>query len=292
MTNKPTDYNNSLIGGTCKHYLIDKVIVIRPEAEPLLDNIKTSVAALSPSLWSTMSSGSNLQRKENYLVQYVLPIAEIVGWPGYKDSKRLIDGLSLQFCWQVCWRYLDNLLDSRSRDDREVEGMIATLYDTCTLHSRILHSYSIFDSGIAKTVLLETCRLVSLERAGKLGVADIWKRARLLEIVPINFFGISEIQLEPFRRYITADGLAHDVHDLIDDVSKGFTTAPMSWLNSLSADKAFRADIMKEWFAIASEQVLDSVLAAEYVLCDQHRVLQLLLNEIRQIGISLSGFPR
>ena len=292
MTNELTNCSDSPIGAACRHYLIDKVLSIRPESELLLESIRGSVASLSPSLWSTMSSGSNSQRKENYLVQYVLPIAEIIGWPRYKDSKMMVDGLSLQFCWQVCWRYLDNLLDSKSRDDREVEDVTAMLYDTCTLHSHILHCYSISDSGIAKNALLETCRLVSLERAGKLGVADIWKRARVLEIVPINFFGITNSQLEPFRRYITADGLAHDVHDLIDDVSKGFTTTPMSWLNSLSADNAFRADVMKKWFAIASEQVLDSVIAAEDVLCDQHRILQLLLNEIREIGISLSEFSR
>jgi hypothetical protein len=292
MSNELTDYNDSPISGAYKHYLIGKVLSSRPEAEQLLDSIRTSVAELSPSLWLIMSSSSNSERKENYLVQYVLPIAEIVGWPSYKDSKMLVDGLSLQFCWQVCWRYLDNLLDSKSRDDHEVESVIAMLYDTCTLHSRILHSYSISDSGIAKTALVETCRLVSLERTGKLGVAEIWRRARLLEIVPINFFQISSCQLEPFRRYITADGLAHDVHDLIDDVSKGFITTPISWLNSLNADNAFRADIMKKWFAIASEQVLDSVFAAEDVLSDRHRILQLLLNEIREIGISLSDFAR
>jgi len=270
-----------------------RLVVQVPQSATLIASVADRVAGIDHRLWDWMAQSEHSYRRDNYLIRYGLPLAELYGWPDRNDPL-LVEALSVHFFWALTWRHLDNIVDSHAVDPLEVGRLALALYRASRVHSEVALRFGIPSRSdeVAELILL-LCTTAHSERIAPVRRTDIWRRAAPFLIVPRTLLGIGDEREQIYQAYINLDGLSHDIHDLLDDVSRGIKSLPSSWFAELDPQSAFRRGIVDAWFLKAAHEVAAALDQVERLMAGApFRALRLLLQESEDLKQSLGPSSR
>lgn len=260
-----------------------------PDAEALLMATVKQIVKLDADAWLEMSLPENEYRRDNYLIRYGLPLAELFGWP--QNNSTLAEGLAVHFFWAVSWRHLDNVLDSNVVDQAEVGKIAVALCRAMKAQTESERHLGIAPSHEVSNLLQLLCATAKEERRAPIALQNIWQRAAPFLVVPRTLLRLSPELEDIYKAYINVDGLAHDIHDLMSDQKLGIQSLPISWFEALDADFAFRRDVVNAWFDKAEhelENAIEHLRQQPSVNC--LRVLSFFIREAEEIKASLGAY--
>lgn len=261
---------------------------VEPRCAVLIESVVAQLAIQDASGWHEIRLCEHNFPPDYYLIRHGLPLAELAGWP-IVSPPHLIDGLALHFWWECCWRHLDNLLDV----DGPSQGLVATAA-IATLRAGRLHQKFCGSAGIswsdeASSLLDLVCRTAVQERLQPIPRDEIWKRAAPFFIVPRTIFRFDEYTEKGYQAYINARGLAHDIDDLLSDLSTGIHSLPSSWLHEISDERTFRRDVIARWFKRAREELDEAIRIARRLIPNTNRVSCVLVGELESFSATLAS---
>jgi|GEM_PF-2009921 len=211
-----------------------------PESEELLRDVEGLACGAGLSSDSVLQS---LNRRHKYLVRFVLPVAELTGWPKIAPPD-LAGWLAAHLHFIALWRVLDDVLDEPATPimrPRKILRMLDSLALAISSLTRVgAHRVDIMG------LLEATTRAAEEERVSALPLERIWQRAGPYLIVPTEL--LSSDALEIYRGYLNAMGLGHDIVDLPRDLELGIRTLPVKWFTDLSPDRELRPDLIQNYF--------------------------------------------
>jgi hypothetical protein len=265
------------------HELWEKLISLRPQAMELLSAVIERVGVESPTTRAELDTENARLRRDSYLLRFVLPLAELSGWPAEIDSK-LPDALSAHLLWCLTWRRIDDLVDEFSQprvDTGQVAETVAMTARAAALHQRVKDRHQLVGLEEESEELLRlTCQVAEGERSAPVEIEHIWERAAPFLIVPRQLLNLSDEKEGIYRSYLNLVGLMHDAHDVARDLEAGLHTLPIQWLIEIDETRVFRPEVLQQWFsriAIELKGASDNIRRA----CDGHDwpILKLLIEE-------------
>jgi hypothetical protein len=237
-----------------------------PHAEALIQATCDRIHSFDVGLWESMQLPSNQARCDSYLVRYGLPVAELAGWPAQVNDV-LVDALAAHFFWSMCWRKMDDVLDAPQ---------------------------PAADATAAIVGLLESlCHTADEERRQTVPKDQIWRRATPFLVAGRTLLKLGDQQDAIYRAYINVDGLSHDIHDLLGDVRLGIRSLPSRWFDELDSDRAFRRDIVEQWFLRSRAELHGAVADLRCLAAvGQYPVMDVLVHRYSEIAESLGPHSR
>jgi hypothetical protein len=143
----------------------------------------------------------------------------------------------------------------------------------------------------AEGLIEQTCRVAVQERMEGVGREDIWRRASPFLIVPRTVLKLEESRDFLYRRLLGVLGLEHDIHDLLDDIRRGFRTEPARWLREIDPYETFRPDVIRAWFIHAASQLEVELAQLEIAISGRELpVLGVIVSEASEIVRELRAF--
>lgn len=225
-----------------------------PEASGLVDLIVEAIIPISAGIWDEMSEPPQAERRDQYLIRYTVPLAEIAGWPSRTDSP-LFEALALHWMFAVAWRRLDDVLDSSAINTESIARLGADLLRLGAAHRSMVSTLGLPDTHMDHGLMFQMCNVSTEERLRPLPTERIWERASPFFVVPRSILRFTAEEELIYRDYLCADGLTHDIHDLADDLARGIQSLPAFWLQEIDPRRAFRREILEAWFHRAEEEV-------------------------------------
>lgn len=265
----------------------DRCLAARPELTSLATEITRCCYNILPSAWRCISKTSSRDRMDNYFFRFVLPVAELAGWPS-KPPKDLPLVLSAQLLWCFAWRALDDVLDSPKPTPEHIGRSFATFSDALAMTLQCAPAKpAVFIGQLTKMYAL-SCDVAAAERAEGLRVSECWRRASPFFIVPALVLRLEKSRIEQYRRYVNAAALTHDIHDLLSDIQAGINSPPVRWLRETDSDFPFRPQIVRAWFHRAAGELEKQLTRCRghanvecLVLTIMIEEAQVILNELR-----------
>lgn len=264
-----------------------RILERRPEAQQLADLVFDQVArARRVGVEELHADGP---RAETYFVRYVLTLAELAGWP---SSGQLNIGKQLaahyEWCWT--WRRLDDILDASPSAEGVASLAKSLMRATSALVSLIDESQEAKWREV-EGLIEQTCRIAVQERMEGVGRENIWRRASPFLIIPRTVLKLDESRDLLYRRLLGLLGLEHDIHDLLDDLRRGFRTEPARWLREIDPYETFRPDVIRTWFMHAASQLEMELAQLEVGISGRNLpILELIASEAAEIVRELRAF--
>jgi hypothetical protein len=263
-------------------HLADQCIAVRPEIASVAKEIGRACERLLPTCWIDLSKQGNRNRRDNYFFRFVLPVAELSGWPS-KSPKNLADHLLAQLTWCLAWRALDDVLDSSGRSNSALRRLILTYSDALTVTLETApSSRSRLIQKLAQMHAI-SCDVADKEMAGRLEISQAWQRSSQFFIVPVLLLRLRKSQLDRYRNYVNAAALAHDVQHLVTDLKTGIKSPPVRWLHQTQADFHFRPQSLRNWFQRAARELDKRISLCREQIDSNSAILRVLIQELEDI---------
>jgi hypothetical protein len=264
-----------------------RVLALRPEAQELADLVFAHVASARRVTVDELRADG--PRSETYFVRYVLTLAELAGWPS-RPPLSISRELAAHFEWCWAWRRLDDILDA-SPNAEGIAALVKSLMRATGALIRLMDESHEVEWREVEELLEQTCRVVVRERMEGVGREDIWRRASPFLIIPRTVLKLAEGQDLLYRKLLGLLGLEHDIHDLFDDMRRGFRTEPARWLREIDPYETFRPDVLRSWFTHAASQLEKESKQLELDIGGQDLpVFGVILSEASEIIRELRGF--
>jgi hypothetical protein len=242
--------------------------------------------------WKDMGSDAHAYRRDNYLIRHGLSLAELTGWPT-EPRPKLVKGLAVHFWWAWAWRHLDNVLDREPNMSYNVGEAAVAICRAARLQQELCWGKRDTWTFQANLLLLLLCSVATEEHCSPLGRNEIWKRASPFFIVPRTFFCLDKRSEERYQAYINAEGLAHDIHDVLADVRLGIRSLPSSWFAEIDPNQGFRRDVVSEWFDRAERELAEVIREARALSVSRElRIVNFMINEPEELRKSLGPYSR
>src|SRR5207249_10695081 len=74
------------------------------------------------------------------------------------------------------------------------------------------------------------------ERTVAIEMSEIWKRCSVFLFAAETMSHLSSNSIDLYKCYLNYNGLAHDTHDLLSDLSDGVESLPARWMREASPD--------------------------------------------------------
>jgi hypothetical protein len=228
--------------------LYKQLLTIDPSIEGVLCGVGEALAAFDPKLFAEWGEEGLWPKVEAYALRYVLPLYALTG-PS-RDGLR--DILAVQMLACVAWRHFDNCLDSHGSTIRTSLASSLSLLRLC----EYLHWITSESIGEAlKRHYIVMARQATIERTEPVGLTDIWMRCSIFLFSAETVAKLDNELLDIFRCYINYAGVAHDVHDYINDVTNGVKSLPVAWMDDLNPDGVFSVAAVKRLYDRLQERV-------------------------------------
>jgi len=263
-----------------------------PESPALLQETLEQLGALCPDTAAELRGFAERSRRDAYLLRFVLPVAELAGWPS-SPPPELARVLTLQLLWAMVWRRLDDVMDlvhgSPSGHDLRVGELVRSLIRALRVHG-LLYPLEADRAERVAELTLETCSAARQERFTPIPYDAIWRRAGPFLIVPETALKLAPEKLAVYRELINLQGLVHDIHDFFDDLRNGTFTLPGSWLDAVEPARIARPDVLQRWFARASEELALAIEACRAAIGSRElRASRVLLVEACEVQAELEA---
>jgi len=210
----------------------------------------------SPHTWDELEMPDARLRRDSYLLRFVLPLAELSGWPTQVDLK-LPDALASHLLWCLTWRRIDDLVDEPSQprvNTDQVAEVAVMVARAAALHQRVASRYQFCDLEGVEDLLRLTCQVAAGERSAPVAQDHIWQRASPFLIAPRYLLELTSEKERVYCSYLNLVGLLHDAHDVARDLEAGLCTLPIQWLTEIDGKRVFRPEVLQQWFTrIATE---------------------------------------
>jgi hypothetical protein len=242
-------------------------------------------------MWLEMGASIQVERRDHYLLRYTVPLAEIAGWPRFKGDS-LFEALAVHWMFAVSWRRLDNVLDAPGIDPDGIAQLSIDLFRTAQVYQSLITKIGDSGSFVPLEMILLMSRASAEERTAALPSERIWERAAPFLIVPRSVLRLTPLQEAAYCDYLCADGLAHDIHDLADDLARGIFSLPASWLHEIDPQMAFRREVLENWSRRAAHELTVAVdRAREHDPDRRYRCLGFWLDVASAAAAELSPIP-
>lgn len=263
-----------------------------PHADGFIQLVCDRIRLFDGELWAMMQEPSNWARRDSYLVRYGLPVAELAGWPN-QVADVLVDALAAHFFWSMCWRKMDDVLDAPQPAADAVAAMTAAVCQASRVHTLVCERHGLPWADSIVGLLASLCATAAAERRECVPRDQIWRRATPFLIAGRTLLKLGDEQDAVFRAYINVDGLSHDIHDLLGDIRLGIRSLPSRWFDELDHDRAFRRDIVDQWFVRGRSELHGAIddlrkLAA----VGRYPVLDVLVQRHSEVAESLGPHSR
>jgi hypothetical protein len=216
----------------------------------------------------------------------VILLAELAGWPNRPKDKTLIGALACHFLWGCVWRTCDDVLDETALDRQGFGRALSALVDATAATCEFSGTHADYRSlGDELSPHISSMVIASMREFGKgLPLNRLPDRAAPFFIVPELLLNLPEAEIDLYCHAIRLDGIAHDSHDLLDDVEKGVASLPWRWMKRVDAGASFRPSVIAALFG-----KIDQMLGREFLVVRNlsngrpRPVLEVLLQEIDDV---------
>lgn len=262
--------------------LAPRCLVARPELALLSDQVAQYCSQELPSAWRDVSKQKNRTRRDNYFYRFLLPVAELAGWP-QQSNMDLPRSLAAHLLWCFAWRSLDDVLDSPAATAQDLRQVLASFSNALTI------SICVSPPGRADIVAkmteiyLRTCDIATKERLVGLRPEEAWKRAAPFFIIPALALRLRRSHIAYYRSYINVAALTHDIHDLFSDLRAGINSPPIRWLRDIDAEFPFRPQLVRAWFDRAAVELEKRLEHCRSLGSDEFLIMNIMLNEAQEV---------
>lgn len=234
--------------------LAERCLAIRPELAVLATETARCCDKIVSSAWHRMSERRSRVRRDNYFFRFVLPVAELAGWPSNSPRDLALD-LSAQLLWCFAWRALDDVLDSPKPSAQDIRRSLTTFSDALAVTLQRAPAQPASFIRRLTEMHAASCDMVTKERAEGVRISDSWQRCSQFFIIPTLVLQLKKSRLEQYRQYVVTAALTHDIHDVLSDVQAGINSPPVKWLRETDADFPFRPQLVRVWFDRAATEL-------------------------------------
>jgi hypothetical protein len=158
----------------------------------------------------------------------VLPIREL--WQ--ESSTPQIPVLAAQLLSCVAWRTFDDCVDGHVAVEASYLPSVMACLDVIRYVQARIGGDNVTRDIFGHYRIM--CEQANKERRDALPLDDIWKRCSIFLYAPEVLAGLSKDCLAVYRDYLCYTGLAHDVTDLLSDLSAGIISLPVLWFREVS----------------------------------------------------------
>jgi hypothetical protein len=197
---------------------------IDPTVDDVVTDVVSQLDSYDPGLLETWRVEGLLLKAGVYTVHYLLPLKELLLLQGTKPVSPI---LAAQLLSCVAWRTFDNCVDGHEHYRvGPRKSLAACLHLVEFIQSR-------FGRSLTRELLAHYCTMTEQavqEAHASIALDDIWRRCSILLLVPEHLAGLEEASLNLYRSYLCYCGLAHDMNDIVSDLTCGTQSLPLEWL--------------------------------------------------------------
>lgn len=193
-----------------------------------LDLVLNEILAYDSSIVTSWESLGLMPRVQSYSLFYVLPVREL--WQ--ESSTPQIPVLAAQLLSCVAWRTFDDCVDGHVAVEASYLPSIMACLDVIRYVETRIGGDNVTRDIFGHYSIM--CEQANKERREALPLDDIWKRCSIFLYAPEVLAGLSNDCLAVYRDYLCYAGLAHDVTDLLSDLSAGIISLPVLWFREVS----------------------------------------------------------
>lgn len=213
--------NNIHFGNKVKMY--NQLLYINNSIPCTIEKVIQEINTYDPTLIKFWEEAGLKNKLTTYLLHYVIPFNELLVSEN-KSETRILTSLLLS-CF--AWRSFDNCVDKHLSPKNT---HTISLRSCLQLVDYIHYSFSLNSSKTIQShydIMIEQS-LNEIKFPIKLD--DIWKRCSIFLLAPETLGKLNDENISIFKNYINYTGLAHDMNDIISDLSAGIISLPISWL--------------------------------------------------------------
>lgn len=206
-----------------KKELFEQLLAIDNSIPKMIESVLIELQNFNPSIFSFWQREGLKPKLTTYLLHYVIPFNELLRQEK-KDNPKLLTAMLLS-CF--AWRTFDNCIDGHESNKT---SHIVSLQSCLQL---LEYSQKNFTVEAVKVIQshFSVMSIQSLrEIETPIPLNEIWKRCSIFLFALETLASLSEKNISLFKCYINYTGLAHDMTDMISDITGGIISLPLFWL--------------------------------------------------------------
>lgn len=206
-----------------KRELFEHLLAIDNSILKTIESVLTELQNFNPTIFSFWDREGMKPKLTTYLLHYVIPFNELLKQEKKENSKLLAAMLLSCFAW----RTFDNCIDGHESNKT---SHIVSLQSCLQL---LEYSQRNFKTEVVKAIQshYNIMSMQSLQEVeSPIPLSEIWKRCSIFLFAPESLASLNEKSISTFKNYINYTGLAHDMTDLISDITSGIISLPLYWL--------------------------------------------------------------
>ena len=262
--------------------LAERCLAARPEIAALATETAQCCNKNCSSGWRRISETRSRFRRDNYFFRFVLPVAELTGWPS-KPPRDLALHLAGQLFWCFAWRSLDDVLDSSKPSPQDFRQSLITFSDALGI---TLQGTGTRPASFIRRVTemhANSCNIFIKERGEGVRISDAWQRCSQFFIIPKLVLRLNKLRMEQYRQYVVTAALTHDIHDLLTDIQAGTNSPPVKWLREIDPNFPFRPQLIRAWFARAAKELEKQLARSRKQVDPECVILNTMIEEAEEI---------
>ncbi|BAU55654.1 hypothetical protein [Mucilaginibacter gotjawali] len=241
-----TSFNNVLLGD--KVELFDQLCCINNNTPLIISEIFEEIRNYDSSMFSFWEEAGLQSKIITYLLHYTIPFYELLE----SEGKNNVGLLTTQLLSCLAWRTFDNCIDGH--ESNKVAHLNSI--QTC-MHLIDYAQFKNLNSTISQVkghynVMLEQA---IQEAINPIELDHIWKRCSIFLYAPETFATLNETNITTYKNFINYTGLAHDLTDLVSDISGGAISLPIFWMREANEYNWINVKVMKSVYQKARDSV-------------------------------------
>ncbi len=206
-----------------KRELYEQLFAIDNSIPQTIESVLIELKNFNPTLFAFWQREGLKPKLTTYLLHYVIPFKELLQSEKKSDTK-LLTALLLS-CF--AWRTFDNCIDGHESNKTAHAVSLQSCLQLID-YSQTNFSVNAINAIQSHYSIMTTQSLRETEMPIELN--DIWKRCSIFLFAPETLAELNEKNISIYKNYINYTGLAHDITDLISDISGGIISLPLFWL--------------------------------------------------------------
>lgn len=206
-----------------KKELFEQLLAIDNSIPKTIESVLIELQNFNPTIFSFWEREGMQPKLTTYLLHYVIPFNELLKQEK-KENTKLLTAMLLS-CF--AWRTFDNCIDGHESNKT---SHIVSLQSCLHL---LEYSQRNFTTDAVKQ-MQSHYNIMSMqsiqEVESPIPLNEIWKRCSIFLFAPESLASLNDKNISIFKSYINYTGLAHDMTDLVSDITGGIISLPLSWL--------------------------------------------------------------